>query len=100
MVCALTCDLTGVYEGHAESTKYDVLVCNQRCHAAGALSHAVDVYAFGVVLWELYTAQRAWAGMRQAQIVHTVCSLEQQLEFPYGTPQPYEVGFHAFTCCV
>lgn len=66
-------------------------ISTHTAYATGALSHVVDVYAFGVVLWELYTAQRAWAGMRQAQIVHTVCTLEQQLEFPYGTPQPYEV---------
>lgn len=59
---------------------------------AGSMSHAVDVYAFGVVLWEMYTAQRPWAGMRQAQIVHTVCSLGQQLEFPYGTPDRFEVS--------
>ena len=62
---------------------------------AGSMSHAVDVYAFGVVLWEMYTAQRPWAGMRQAQIVHTVCSLGQQLEFPYGTPDRFEVSHAA-----
>ena len=60
------------------------------------MSHAVDVYAFGVVLWEMYTAQRPWAGMRQAQIVHTVCSLGQQLEFPYGTPSRFEVSCASF----
>jgi len=52
----------------------------------------VDVYAFGVVLWEMYTGQRPWAGMRHAQIVHTICGLDQQLEFPYGTPARFEVS--------
>lgn len=64
----------------------------------GSMSHAVDVYAFGVVLWEMYTAQRPWAGMRQAQIVHTVCSLGQQLEFPYGTPSRFEVSLCVTFC--
>ena len=40
----------------------------------------------------MYTGQRPWAGMRHAQIVHTICGLNQQLDFPYGTPARFEVS--------
>ena len=34
----------------------------------GRLSKAADTYAFGVLLWEMYTGQRPWAGMLQMQV--------------------------------
>ena len=29
---------------------------------------AADVYSFGVMLWEMYTGQRAWAALNYAQV--------------------------------
>lgn len=29
---------------------------------------SVDVYSFGVILWEMYCGQRAWAGLNTAQV--------------------------------
>ncbi len=34
----------------------------------GRLSRSADTYAFGVLLWEMYTGQRPWAGMLQMQV--------------------------------
>jgi len=36
----------------------------------GLLSKAADVYAFGVLLWELTTGQKPYQGMSHGQIVH------------------------------
>ena len=53
----------------------------------GRLSKAADTYAFGVLLWEMYTGQRPWAGMLQMQIIFNVTVQSKQLQFPQGAPQ-------------
>lgn len=50
---------------------------------------AADVYAFGVLLWEMYTASRAWAGMQYAQIVCQVTALQSSLPVPETAPPAF-----------
>ena len=40
------------------------------------MRQAADVYSFGVMLWEMYSGQRAWAALNYAQVgpaLHGVC---------------------------
>ena len=32
-----------------------------------------QVYAFGILMWEMYTAQRPYGNMKQQQLVEEVC---------------------------
>ncbi|CAK0736720.1 hypothetical protein CVIRNUC_000792 [Coccomyxa viridis] len=53
----------------------------------GRLSKSVDVYAFGVLLWEMCTGKRPWAGMMQMQIIFHVTIQNKSLEFPSSVPE-------------
>ena len=47
------------------------------------------MYAFGVLLWELYSGHRAWEGCNPAQVIHAVAIEGRGLELPDSTPQAF-----------
>lgn len=55
---------------------------------SGVLSKSADVYAFGVVLWEIYVGERPYSGMSHGQIIHQITA-GKALEFPRGTPSKF-----------
>ena len=48
------------------------------------------MYAFGVLMWELYHGVRAWEGLNHAQVIHAVAIMNTGLEFAPGCPAPYQ----------
>lgn len=57
----------------------------------GKLSKSADVYAYGVLLFELCTADRPWGGLRQAEVLHKVAVKHERLQLPADTPQLFQV---------
>lgn len=55
----------------------------------GELNFAVDTFAFGIIMYELYTNQRPWAGTYPSTVMtRRICG--DKLCFPYHTPSPYK----------
>lgn len=61
----------------------------------GALTKKVDVYAFGVILWQLCSGVTPFAGLQPTQIVVMVAQ-GATLELPFSAPAPLR---EVFTMC-
>ncbi|DBA76453.1 TPA: hypothetical protein ACH3X2_008523 [Trebouxia sp. C0005] len=63
----------------------------------GKLSKSADVYAYGVLLYELFTAERPWNGLRHAEVLHKVAVKKERLQLPEDTPQLFKNVFEECT---
>ena len=47
------------------------------------------MYAFGVLLWEMLTGKRPWAGLLQMQVIFAVTIRRRRLAFPAGAREAH-----------
>lgn len=60
------------------------------------MSEKVDVYSWGVLMFQVWTCQMPWFGLRPQQIIVQVAS-GKRLQLPAGTPSGYAALFDAAT---
>ena len=50
------------------------------------------MWAFGVLLWEMYSGTRPWAGMAGITIIHNLTIKKRTLELPATSNPAFKVG--------
>ncbi len=58
----------------------------------GQLHRSADVWAFGVVLWEMYSGGRAWLGLSYTQVMQVVGYEQRGPEWPADAPHELAVS--------
>lgn len=53
------------------------------------VNSSVDVFAFGILMWEMYTGQRPYGNMKQQQLVEEVVMRGLRPKFPSHAPPAY-----------
>ncbi|GIL83127.1 hypothetical protein Vretimale_11467 [Volvox reticuliferus] len=71
--------------GTAAYVAPEALICNKKVNSS------VDVYAFGILMWEMYTGQRPYGNMKQQQLVEEVVMRGLRPKFPGTAPAGYVV---------
>ena len=57
--------------------------------AGGMYNSKIDVYSFGIVMWEVLTKSYPFGGLEHQQIVAQVLVYDARPEIPDGSPQPF-----------
>lgn len=57
----------------------------------GELSRQTDIYAFGIVMYELYTGEQPYKGQKHGDIIRRVSRENLRPSFPSGTPEEYRM---------
>ncbi|KAA6429761.1 MAG: hypothetical protein FRX49_00193 [Trebouxia sp. A1-2] len=106
MLCSSTADLRGFtaqlgdFENACQAEKpYNIVTprYSNIVHSApellrdNFLTKAADVYAFGILLWEMCTGQKPWVGLKEQEIITKVVQNEKQPLFPRDTPAAFKV---------
>ncbi|KAG1661344.1 hypothetical protein FOA52_005906 [Chlamydomonas sp. UWO 241] len=70
--------------GTAAYVAPEALTCNRK------VTSSVDVYAFGILMWELFTGLRPYGNTKQQQLVEEVVMRGLRPTFPPHTPPNYK----------
>uniref|UniRef100_A0A061RD42 Kinase-like protein n=1 Tax=Tetraselmis sp. GSL018 TaxID=582737 RepID=A0A061RD42_9CHLO len=74
--------ISGVHAGTLTHMAPEILMC-------GRISKSADVYAFGILLFEILTGEKAFKGVPAMQLTADVTTRCRRPHFPPGSPKQY-----------